>query len=401
MSGTGLIEVYGDVTGQGTSRPGDDFAHAYPLTSIGEVELGGATREDDEPDNTTGDPDSGTRWLTYTTTGPGTLTFDATSTAGFAVELWEGDTVDDLHMLRSDSGSPLNITEPVAANTRYSYRIYPLVSTDTGTVDYEWDFVARAPEFRLTAPVTEIEQTPVGMRASVTNGTPDAPVRFTIDEAPTAVLLTDELDSTGVLVDALLPLPELEAGTYTLRVTEGEGDPVAWTGQSGTITFEVDEDPRPYPTLAPADEPPLTVPDAPVQRWVVQDVTAGTSYTFPANPAEMTPPHAPRELTVRTTTLAGYTDDTGYTQTGRPLTWEGAAKPHQWEWRGFTSNEAFLTKLTDFAASNRRWYLVDHRKRAWVVSFEHLDARPQIKPNLPWAHEYTMRCLIYAGPQQL
>jgi hypothetical protein len=380
----------------------DDFADAETLTGTGgsiTAVLTEATRETGEPEHPSTD---GSVWYQHTTTGPSRLVVAVTdSTAAAVLELWEGDTLDDLHQAGAvdvPAGDTPELDVTLAGNSRYNLRIL-----GTADVDATWTVAARNPAFTLTIANPDIEQTPSSVRVSVANGTPDAPVRFSLLHLPATTLWTDELDATGVLTDIAVPITvPLDAGTYQLRVTEGTGDPVEWTGQAIEDTFDVEEDSAPYPTDLPVDAAPVAVPQTGVRHWVVQDVApGGGTYTFPHNPAEMTSPFPPRVITVETTVLHGYTDDTGYTQTGRPVSWEGATKAHQWEWKGFTADEAYLTKLTELVASNRRYYLIDHRNRAWVVTFEHLDAKPLIRPNLPWAHEYSVRCLIYAGPIQL
>ena len=372
----------------------DAFANATVLTGssgAGILVFAGSTREAGEPEDAFGDSIAGTVWFTYTPTDPGIFVFSTASIPdqSFGVEVWEGTTISDpddpLQLVASNSANPVTVEAVIAANTKYYFRAHGEYTSEIPDVAYSWNFGVRIPELVMVLADNTLDQTPGSLRVSLTNGTADGVVNFTLNGIE-GTQWTDAFDGTGVLTDIAVPILALDAGTYTLIATD------VTSGRFGLGEFTIANDPLGRPTDLPADTLPVVVPQVGVQKWVIQDAApGGATYTFPFNPAEMTSPHPVRNVTVETTTA---TD-------GQPLSFEAAPRPHQWEFSGFTSDQDFLDELVARVESNKRYFLVDHRRRAWVVTFEHLDVQHQIKPTLPWAHRYTMRCLILSGPEQL
>jgi hypothetical protein len=69
-----------------------------------------------------------------------------------------------------------------------------------------------------------------------------------------------------------------------------------------------------------------------------------------------------------------------------------------WEFAGYLDTEADLEALNAWLALNKRFYLIDHRQRNWVVTFVSFDPQPKRVFATPYAHTYTVKALIYEGP---
>lgn len=212
-------------------------------------------------------------------------------------------------------------------------------------------------------------------------------------------LMTVNLDSSGALSLAAVALSEAlgTAGTHTITVTQ---DDTATGTLVGNDTFDVTIDPEPLPDPPPTDGTPFlpagaVVPGRDVQRWVLQDpyVSGGIgSYVFPQNPKEMTSPHFERFLTSKRTSLSV---ELG----GKFHVFESAGQPKEWQFSGICSSSEMHDKLLAFRALNRRFWLIDHRNRAWKVVFTNVDITPRLRTNYngqlsDWIEDYTVSALI-------
>jgi len=361
--------------------PNDDLADAHALSGAGGASTLnglGATREAaDEPPSFAAAPNAESVWLAYTPTVPGTFIFTAPS--GHAAEIWEGTDYSDFAYVAGGTGT---ITTALASSIAYRIRILPTVTGHMAlSVPYSWSYTERTADLALNVPVVDIDDTPVTIRASVLNGTADGPVQFHLDST---LIWTDAFDSTGVLADVEIPLPPVPAGTYNLVATD------TTTSGSDSVTITIATDPEDDDDGLPEDTEPEI--NTAVTKWVVQDRSSGSlvSYTFPINPEEMTTPFPHKYLLLVPTTAPD----------GQPLTWEGAPRPHQWEFRGHIETQEFYDALAGFADSAYRYWLIDHRHRAWQVTFEAFEPtlRTRLDPLAPWRATYSMRCFTYKGP---
>ena len=223
---------------------------------------------------------------------------------------------------------------------------------------------------------TSVVETPAWLDLSVSNATAESGLEFFID-GDLAYDVTS--DDAGQAVGMSVPLTLLAAGTHDVQVRD-----VA-TGRSTTVNFEVQLDPAPIPTVAPAAEPPT--PRQVVNRWSFEQ-PGGEVLTFPTNPARMSNPHAARVFNTEHTTSPH----------GQPLTFEGEPVAVEWSVEGTCLTQAFYEALERFQARAQRFYAVDHLDRVWVVTFEALDWTQLRDPRYPWGHTYRARLLIYAGP---
>ena len=104
------------------------------------------------------------------------------------------------------------------------------------------------------------------------------------------VVATQVADSSGIIQAASVPLPALNAGTYSVRSTG------VTSGRTNTSSVQVSTNPAATPTPPGSNVPVTPVTQTGVRKWVVQDPAPGGlgTYTFPINPTRMAPPHAPR-----------------------------------------------------------------------------------------------------------
>jgi hypothetical protein len=261
------------------------------------------------------------------------------------------------------------------------FRIEPTTGA-TVSANVLLDVVPFIPEIMMTVNPVQIDQSPSTIRVSVSGVEPFETVEFSIvGVAGTAY--SEEADETGQINGAGLPIPSLDAGTYEVLASREDGS-------SATAGFSILLDSPSRPTTQPADLAPLAVPEAvlpDVQRWVLQDPT-GDQFIFPLNPTEMESPHPARVVTIETTVGID----------GQAILWEAARRAHDWSFSGWTDDEAVYTALEAFKNLRHRFWLIDHRNRAWAVSFTAIDWKPKRIPGRDWSFEYSVTAQIYKGP---
>lgn len=213
----------------------------------------------------------------------------------------------------------------------------------------------------------DISITPASLTVSVNEALGAEPIIFLVDGVE---MLRVVPDSTGTAELVSVPLGAMDAGDFTLTVQQGA------TSQ-GTAPFTVYQPYAPPPTRTGPDAPPVQVPGAiqpsGVRRWVFQDLMPGGlgSWVMPMNPEEMNTPAFSRELNVKGTTAS-------VEQGGRFHITEDAFTPVPWEFSGYAPTEAMRETMEAFHNLNRRWYLHDHRGRAWKVISQDLNLEPRL-----------------------
>lgn len=328
----------------------------------------------------TSDPPSDPRgtWLALTASAAETLTVTSTAAFPLTVETWSGDAHDvaELTQLAAGAGT---VSAPLALGQRALVRAYPTTATDVGTATISWSVAPRPDSGTLSfITATEILETPGWLAAGVAYASPGATLEFTLDGAAT-VVFTSLVDDLGLAAADSVLLPQLTAGTHTITVT----DPVS--GQSASQDFTVDLVPE--APLAPGSDVSPTVDQTSI-RWAFQDpAPGGETFVFPINPSEMSSPHFARNVT----------PDHTLAPSGQSIIWEGLPDPVSWQVRGSVETQAHYEALERFYALRRRFFVVDHLRRAWVVSFESLEFAKKRSTN-DWTNDYTLKFLILAGP---
>lgn len=231
--------------------------------------------------------------------------------------------------------------------------------------------------------------TPASLTVTVSEALSSEDVVFLVDGIET---LRHPPDSTGSLSLVSVPVPATSVtGEHDLVVLQG-------VSGSGAATFTVLNAAIPPPVQTGPDAPPVQIPGAiqlnGVRRWVLQDLMPGGlgSWVMPMNPAEMGSPAFTRELTVKGTTAS-------VEQGGQFHVYEDAFTPVPWEFSGYLPTEEMREQLEAYAALNRRWYLHDHRGRAWKVVFEALNLEARLTQiwNGEWTnegHDYSATVMV-------
>lgn len=236
-----------------------------------------------------------------------------------------------------------------------------------------------------------LRRAPTAVTVAVSGGWPNDDVEFDVDGT---TVFTGTLDTDGSLVALSLPVPwDAAAGEHTVTMTSLTGAP----GYTISATFNLELGPAASPVVIGPDADPVEIAAAQtstgVRRWVLQDLMPGGlgSYVMPANPATMTSPHFQRLLSFEHTTSPAE---------GIYHISEVAEHAVEWQFSGFCHTQEFYEALQAYYALNRRFYLIDHRNRAWTVAFTSLDMRARLRSDVngaltDWAHDYTVSALIY------
>lgn len=225
---------------------------------------------------------------------------------------------------------------------------------------------------------------PTAMTAVLVEGVPQTAVTFEIDGVEVGDAATD---SDGYLAPTSINVPEgLLAGTHTLTAVQ------AGATTTGTATFTLQNDPAAVATTVGADASPVDVPGAVLanglRRWVLQDLMPGGlgSWVMPANPKDMSSPYLERNFNTQTTTA------------GRHHVSEGARVAVAWKFNGAAFSEADAEQLLAFGDLNRRFYVIDHRGRAFKVVFTDVELVPRLRTNLAGelvdGHDYAVTALV-------
>lgn len=246
-------------------------------------------------------------------------------------------------------------------------------------------------------PVLEIlddtlHRAPTVLTVVVSGGWADDDVEFAIDGNP---VLTTKLDATGGMAPTSIGVNEAMGaqGSHLLSMT-------SLTYQAGFAvadTFTIETAPTPAMIVIGSDADPVLVPGAQsptgVYRWVLQDLHPNGlgSYVMPRNPASMTNPHYTRLLTQEHTTSV---------RDGKYHVAEVGQGAVEWQFGGFCHTQEFYDKLVAYYELPRRFYVIDHRNRAWTVVFTSLDFKARLRTNVDgsitdWAHDYQVSALIY------
>lgn len=323
-----------------------------------------------------------TVWIDYLHGNTGVLSLVQTAGPDSIVEGGSGLSVDSFTPFQGGS-PPSNIG--VGAFMPTKIRIRPALPGTAAPMTFTWSFVDTVPDLVVVA-LSKLQQAPGTFRVTVTNGVPNATVTFT--DSNFDVIDDATLDENGTLIShALAITTPVNAGTYVLTAASAGRDPA-------TTNFVIVNDPLSDPTGQPIDaDPVLVAPVGGVQKWVYQDPAPGglDQYVFAINPLTATSPW-PANI---------FTSDVTTAPDGQFLTWEGATRSVDWSFKGTFLTQDQHDNMVAFSLLQRRFYLIDNRNRAWVVSIENIDLAPRKTPGYPWAHDYTVNAVIYSGPIQL
>lgn len=326
------------------------------------------------------EPESGySAWLFFRLGNSGRIIVTS-SNAASEVSLWQGASLDVAVNLTESASAELD-TEGLAEGDYY-VRVYQLASSPS-PITINWQYLASLDEYQHVLTVDEdvLAVTPGSVEVSLVNLPPGQEVTFTVGGLASPTVL--EADDTGRILRGSVDVPELDAGVWTIVATAGSFQ------AAGTVT--VLEDAPPALTPQAPDAQPVN-PGAGT-RWVLQDLQPGGlgSYVFPVNPSRWSEPHTTNRITVDRTT----------SPIGQPIVWMGGNAGEEFVFAGNARTATFVQRLRDYHAINRRFYLIDHRNRAWIVTFDDLDLRPVRDRDFPNAHTYEVKAYCYAGPLEV
>lgn len=316
-------------------------------------------------------------WVNYTPASSGSLVITATVPTGWlaAFTVYDDEDVE----MQSEADGALGLVWTL--DELMQIRVTP--SDDepfpSQIVTFEWTYADRASSPLVVTAQAEVLLTPGAMNVTISNGIPEDTVTFSlIGPSASADFQTITLDDTGQAEDVAVYLPGLAAGAYLLRTegVESGSEDTDFDVLQDALSFE-NTDPRPAPT------PPVT--DL-AQHWRFFDLRdPDITYTMERNPRSWTNVFPPNDVTHEKVTAPD----------GQAITWEAAKRPWRMEFTGYLDTEEEYDALAFWSALRRRFWLVDHRNRAWLVTFEQFDAQARIVPNVPWAHNYTVKTVMF------
>lgn len=233
-------------------------------------------------------------------------------------------------------------------------------------------------------------QAPTSVLVAVTGAIPSRIVDFSIDGVP----VNQEMmpDGAGYALFSV-PVPEAQGR---------HGEHVLTVDQDGAVSasgiFTLTYDPDLLPTDRGPDAPPVEIPESihpsGVRRWVLQDLMPEGlgSYVMPLNPTEMDNPAYERVLTAVHTTAVNE---------GQFHVSEGGVRPLEWSFKGYCPTQEMAETLRAYAELKRRFYIHDHRGRAWIVVVTSAEIIPRLQQRniyddlTDWVHDYTVNAVIF------
>lgn len=229
-------------------------------------------------------------------------------------------------------------------------------------------------------------QAPTTLTFSLVEGWPETPVDLYIDGI---LVWTAETNSDGDIPLGALIVDEVigTQGTHTLTAIQ-DGS------VSASADFTIARIPVLYPSYMGPDAQAVEVPGVltsnGTRRWVFQDLLPEAnggigSWIMPMNPKEMTSPFLEVRLASKHTTAVD----------GQWHLFEGGITPKEWTFSGYCPTQEMYEKLLAYRNLNRRFYIIDHRNRAWKSIITEVDFKAHLRENFngevtDWGHDYTV-----------
>jgi hypothetical protein len=286
--------------------------------------------------------------------------------------------VDTLEVVDGASLSGEGALDPTTTHMEMSNAV---TLSGTGELVMASETLVVPAEMRMEVLDDTLDRAPTVVTVSVFQAIPNTVVDFQIDSV---LVHTQEADSEGNLYAVSLLVDETHlSGAHTITASQ----PGAL---SASATFTLLGDPIPDDE-GPGEDVPPADPGV-VARWVLQDPIPGGlgNFIFPANPDSWVPPYFERRLTMHHTVAAD----------GQYHVIEGQEMVAEWSFSGFAATEAVHDALIAFHQLNRRFYVIDHRGRAWVTTFVDVDLRARTSKIIngapsDWGHDYTVTAVAY------
>jgi hypothetical protein len=269
----------------------------------------------------------------------------------------------------------------------YAKSIGRASETDTArALDAPGGYIPTPGDLVIVAMDKLLRQAPTSLAVSVSGADVGEALTFKIDGT---TVYTATAGAGGNLQQVSIAVPTGNAGSHTVRVET--------SSRFGEDTFTIQLDPAPNASNQGADTSPVAIPAALVgttRSWVFQDLMPGGlgSWVMPINPTAMTSPGIVKALSVEHSTAV---------QTGQYHIYQGGISPATWSFSGYCPDQDFYDHFRAYAALTRRFYIIDHRNRAWKVAITGLDMiarkRQLDETGAPqdWRHNYTVNAVIY------
>lgn len=387
---TGAV-VVGGKTILGTKALESDQA-LTGVVRVGVRVLGGQALEDD--DALTGSSDGST-----VISGGKAIETSVLTQLGRALDLA---TIERTDMAQPGSFSQSSLLATIfESSTLFSLgRAGTLTLARQGVLDIGTEALRVIPSLRVRVMDEVISRAPQSVTITVAGGSPNRELRLYIDNQ---LVWTTTADSEGGLDLSSLGISNEDSfaskGTHT--VTARQTTPEGYTLE-GSDTFRFLNPPAMNPQVMIGDTSPVDVPGslvtmpngAVVRRWVFQDLLPQEvggigSYVFSRNPMEMSSPHLEKPLAAKHTTAPD----------GQYHIYEAGKIPKEWVLTGFCANTQEREALEKFRDLNRRFWVIDHHRRAWKVVLTHLGLTPKTQQNFngkqvdPHDYEITLTIL--------
>lgn len=263
--------------------------------------------------------------------------------------------------------------------------------TATGTLSLASEVITMDPVLALTILDDELRRAPTSLTFMMTGAREGMQVSVYFD-SDTVAAWTGEPNSEGMIGPLAINVPNtLLAGAHTLRAEVG-------AVVVATAPFTLALDPALAPIVAGADAQAVEIPGAvqhDTRHWVFQDLLAESeggigSFIMPINPTRMGSPHYEHGMTTRHTTAI----------TGQFHVFQTGSIPKEWTFEGYCPDQATQEAMLAYRNLNRRFYIIDHRNRAWKVIITDMKFVPRLRHNFngvqtDWGSDYTVTATIF------
>lgn len=330
----------------------------------------------------------------FATSGTGTLTVAAIGSASISRSGTASLTLSSTgaaHAASARSGTAL------LTLSAFTFIVVGIVTVEgVGEVTIIDETLVFPSELRMTLLDNVVLRAPTSLTLVLTGAQAQSNVTFDIDGTDVYTVSTDSDGSLGpTSINLTTTLGTL--GTHTITATQ--------VTAGGTIAdsedFTVLRAPSPFPSVAGVDAPPVEVPgalttenDVEVRHWVLQDLLAEIdggigSYVFPHNPRNMTSPHLEHAMTNRHSTASD----------GKIHVFQAGALPKDWTFTGYCPSEVHQEAILAYRYLNRRFWVIDHRNRAWKVMFTSAAFVPRLRQNYngedtDWGSDFTVTAVV-------
>lgn len=271
-----------------------------------------------------------------------------------------------------------------------------LALTGSGVLEIESDLFV-PPEITVAILDEEISRAPTTITVVAAEGLPTQEAVFAIDGTD---VWTTDLDAAGGMTPTSLLLEATlggQQGAHELTLTQQGPYGIV---VSDTAAYEVLNDPWIAPFIAGTDAQAVEIPGAvshDTRHWVLQDLLAVQeggigSYVLPFNPREMSSPH--HELAFESKHTTALSGQYHVFQKG-----SSGMGPKEWTFKFYAPTQEMITKLEQYRDLNRRFYVIDHRNRAWKCMFSDLQVEPRLRHNFngemtDWGSDCTVTAIV-------